>query len=782
MTNTQSNKNMNIARVTTSPTPWLAAIRVMMTNVKDRVTKTLFEEKMTAAVKEKDTNKLTTLINDLGVFINQKNAERVAKKAEKPESKIANKIYKMTPTFDQAVIDFLLMLCDDLGKIPNIDEYYVPDIDKPKKKYKTGRGGGGASDSDSDSDDDDDDRKINTIVKKDMVLCSAGTQSCKSTFMKCSAVKSMIDGFTPVIVLRNISGDAHQLSAHIDTLNKELTRYLDKHAVQKRRFQIEVIQGDKLDNVNTKSRLQNSLNGGTPCIVVCLANETQLERVIEATKDFEAKFDLFIDEVDGVDYGTLKNGELCGTASALKILKEMSHQTFGVTATPLDAIFSETELKSANQMRLTPPDDYRGLTDLLVKILPIDVSALNETATYKELLEHDKNLSRFLKMYAKTFPNWSPRAGKLVPNICLIKNTRLISNQIALAQGINKEYPRQFATLVYNGSGVMMYYHGMPETVTICEKQLKRNEFGDIPIADAIQYFYDNGGVFKFSHIIIISGDLAGRSISFVSKNFVWHTTDMYYTPSKTTAIPEMIHGAGRLCGRNKNGSHLHLYVTEKVAQALFSGYNFTNEIIARALAAPLREMDEECSFAKSLKSVMMNKRKMPIGRDITTKVKVLKKDFNLTSRVNDGGKDIKEYKYLTEEEYEAKMKKEAVEDESVGVDGVAEVSDDEVEVEFDNVEFDNVEFDRLTGEKGMFEKWANDDTKIATFMQNLDPEKVYTKQEMKEFAKEKGITNIGQLENVKIGTNGFGTIMKKNKNGTYQLYPLLVKSFKKHF
>ena len=776
MTNTQSNKNMNIARVTTSPTPWLAAIRVMMTNVKDRVTKTLFEEKMTAAVKEKDTNKLTTLINDLGVFINQKNAERVAKKAEKPESKIANKIYKMTPTFDQAVIDFLLMLCDDLGKIPNIDEYYVPDIDKPKKKYKTGRGGGGASD--SDSDDDDDDRKINTIVKKDMVLCSAGTQSCKSTFMKCSAVKSMIDGFTPVIVLRNISGDAHQLSAHIDTLNKELTRYLDKHAVQKRRFQIEVIQGDKLDNVNTKSRLQNSLNGGTPCIVVCLANETQLERVIEATKDFEAKFDLFIDEVDGVDYGTLKNGELCGTASALKILKEMSHQTFGVTATPLDAIFSETELKSANQMRLTPPDDYRGLTDLLVKILPIDVSALNETATYKELLEHDKNLSRFLKMYAKTFPNWSPRAGKLVPNICLIKNTRLISNQIALAQGINKEYPRQFATLVYNGSGVMMYYYGMPETVTICEKQLKRNEFGDIPIADAIQYFYDNGGVFKFSHIIIISGDLAGRSISFVSKNFVWHTTDMYYTPSKTTAIPEMIHGAGRLCGRNKNGSHLHLYVTEKVAQALFSGYNFTNEIIARALAAPLREMDEECSFAKSLKSVMMNKRKMPIGRDITTKVKVLKKDFNLTSRVNDGGKDIKEYKYLTEEEYEAKMKKEAADGVGrVGVDrvdgvGVAEVSDDEVE-------FDNVEFDRLTGEKGMFAKWAKDDTKIATFMQNLDPTKEYTKDEIKELGLD--VANLITSRDAKKH-NGSGEIMKKNKNGTYQLYPSLVKSFNKYF
>ena len=696
MTNTQSNKNMNIARVTTSPTPWLAAIRVMMTNVKDRVTKTLFEEKMTAAVKEKDTNKLTTLINDLGVFINKKNEERIAKKAETPETKIANKTYKMPPSFDQAVRDFLLMLCQDLGKIPDIDDYYTDvDVGKPDDSEKPpGRGGGWKPSSDSDSDSDsDDDRKINTIVKQDMVLCSADPQSCKSTFTMCSAIKSMMTGFIPFIVLRNISGDAHQLSARIDTLNKELTRYLDKHSVQKRRFQIEVIQGNKLDNVNTKSRLQNSLNGGIPCIVVCLANETQLERVIEATKDFEAKFDLFIDEVDGVDYGTLKNGELCGTASALKILKKMSHQTFGVTATPLDAIFSETELKSVNQMRLTKPDDYRGLSDILVKILPIDVSALNETSTYKQLLEHDKNLTRFLKMYSKTFPIWSPKAGKFVPNICLIKNTRLISNQIALAQGINKEYPRQFATLVYNGSGVMMYYHGMPETVTICEKQLKRNEFGDIAIADALQYFYDNGGVFKFSHIIIISGDLAGRSISFVSKNFVWHTTDMYYTPSKSTSIPEMIQSAGRLCGRNKNGSHLHLYVTEQVALALFSGYNFTNEIIARALAAPLREMDEECSFAKSLKSVMMNKRKMPIGRDITTKVKVLKKDFNLTNRVNDGGKDIKEYKYLTEEEYEAKMKKEAAEEaveeaaeEAADGVGVAEVSDDEIEKQQGNM------------------------------------------------------------------------------------------------
>jgi hypothetical protein len=44
------------------------------------------------------------------------------------------------------------------------------------------------------------------------------------------------------------------------------------------------------------------------------------------------------------------------------------------------------------------------------------------------------------------------------------------------------------------------------------------------------------------------------------------------------------------------------------------------------------------------------------------------------------------------------------------------------------------------------------------------------------------GIQEIIHLTKSKVGnTNGFGTIMRKS-NETYQLYPSLVESFKKHF
>ena len=90
------------------------------------------------------------------------------------------------------------------------------------------------------------------------------------------------------------------------------------------------------------------------------------------------------------------------------------------------------------------------------------------------------------------------------------------------------------------------------------------------------------------------------------------------------------------------------------------------------------------------------------------------------------------------------------------------------------------VEFDRLTTK--MFAKWTKDDTKIAKFMKNLDPKKEYTKQEFKQAALSVGIQEIIHLTKSKVGnTNGFGTIMRKS-NETYQLYPSLVESFKKHF
>ena len=107
-------------------------------------------------------------------------------------------------------------------------------------------------------------------------------------------------------------------------------------------------------------------------------------------------------------------------------------------------------------------------------------------------------------------------------------------------------------------------------------------------------------------------------------------------------------------------------------------------------------------------------------------------------------------------------------------VDGVAEVSDDEVETELPKEEFV-----RLVG---MFQKWSNDDTKIGMFMRNLNPSKIYTKEEIKNSCNMYGINRVRQLM-VHNGAVGHGNIIKKHQDEEkYQLYPELVQEFKKYF
>jgi len=87
------------------------------------------------------------------------------------------------------------------------------------------------------------------------------------------------------------------------------------------------------------------------------------------------------------------------------------------------------------------------------------------------------------------------------------------------------------------------------------------------------------------------------------------------------------------------------------VATALWNGLNFTNEVINRAIASPLLDAaGEEKSFADSIKNIPMLKTKLPEKRDLTNKVKVNKRDFNLVSK-NDGGESLESYKFELVEE-----------------------------------------------------------------------------------------------------------------------------------
>ena len=462
-----------------------------------------------------------------------------------------------------------------------------------------------------------------------MLTIKGDTQVGKEKFTVMTAILHIFKGIIPVIITRNITGDADKLERGV----KNYFTLLENHMKENNKtlpFNLSCIKSNKL-----KKELK------TIPLVICLGNSTQLKYVYDFIKETKKRVLLLIDEIDNVDYGD------CDTAKIIADIDSISYQKIGISATVMDVVFCEDSLKSKNILVLSKPNDYRGLTDITVKLLETDPNTrgLNSIVTsYKEIRESDLNFVPFLEEFSSSKPDYAFILNKYIPNICLIKNTRINANQDIIFDEIVNKYSKKIVTIVYNGNGIKMYYFGM-EKVKINNKNIFPKEYSDIDITSSLQFLKDNGDVEKFPRIIIIAGDYASRCTSFVSRDYEWHLTDMYYNPAASTPISEQIQNVGRLSGRNKNKSHLHLYCTKKVANALFYGYHFCNEIIDRAKETPLISDGNEVKFSESVKSIQMNKKKFPVGRKLCAKAYINRRDFNLVNN-DDGGKNIEEYKY----------------------------------------------------------------------------------------------------------------------------------------
>lgn len=99
---------------------------------------------------------------------------------------------------------------------------------------------------------------------------------------------------------------------------------------------------------------------------------------------------------------------------------------------------------------------------------------------------------------------------------------------------------------------------------------------------------------------------------------------------------------------------------------------------------------------------------------------------------------------------------------------------------------------DRLTEYEVMemqerFIKWYYDNTdyKISQFMRDIDPLKIYTKNDILHIFSKYNIHH-GNWNNlfrfVQGNTNGYGKIFRNNQNDTYQLYPQLINIYRQIF
>lgn len=143
----------------------------------------------------------------------------------------------------------------------------------------------------------------------------------------------------------------------------------------------------------------------------------------------------------------------------------------------------------------------------------------------------------------------------------LIKNDKIKRDQKNMFESLieNAEIRKKWLLIVWNGDGLILR---TPWGITTVNK--------NISINDALQNIKEDVRMKTVKYIGIISGDLANRGISFVSKDYQWHLTHMILSASNSssgTALTQSL----RLCGCYNDDIPLEMFTSNEIVTELFA-------------------------------------------------------------------------------------------------------------------------------------------------------------------------------------------------------------------
>lgn len=390
-------------------------------------------------------------------------------------------------------------------------------------------------------------REIFTRLKGRYMTVKGHVQSGKTKFMICASTLFLICGYSVVIVLRNNKADQEQIHERLVLFEKEMNKAISS---SKRTF-----------NVCRTSSQSVTVQQNKPRIYLTLGNGSSTLKMLKGLTDQANTgkgITLFIDEVDFVDScdGTRKS-------EVIPLLKEHSHCIFGVSATIMDPLGKENVYPD-DVILLSISPHYKGIPSIqVVEIDNSDVSAVYTGKTTDNLFETDEGLMDFAKMFSGQKP-FTFANGVVHPHICLVNICRTKGPTVEAQARLARKFP-DMMIVVYNGDGITYAYK---KEMVECKGtissmlQMVKEKFEKTP-----------------PNILIFSGDLAGRGISFTSSDFKWHLTSMRLLVANQCDEPELIQRV-RLCGIYYDDVPLTLYSTSEILCDIKKAYFRQEEII----------------------------------------------------------------------------------------------------------------------------------------------------------------------------------------------------------
>lgn len=539
-----------------------------------------------------------------------------------------------------------------------------------------------------------------------------------------------------IVVLRDYTSDADQFLFNfklrfLEAIREEIGSIETTEDIVPVRYAGDLIRPRK-GSLLDPTGIRVAMNEGYGSVIVALANQSQLMSLNEIldTVDEEPPT-LFIDEVDDILYST------GGCGDQMKRLTERSNYVIGVSATVFDPLHDHRFIGS-RVFLLDPPENYKGVDRFITKT----IEPLQSNEEYTTRLNKDMDLVRVLDSCRNT----TIQSGNTDhPLILLLKNERVISDQMTLLGDIQTMYGIDYVVIVHNGKNTTLLAPRLRhsnQTVrlpTSHKKPIRIEEngvyvFNKAQIQDVLQLLKNKGGARMFPRIVIISHDIIGRGINITSRDFGWHLTHMFYRPSKTATIPMFLQSM-RLAGISEDNIPRYLFAEEKVITDIMVGHRLQQEVVERIR----KNATEEEPTTTILEREFFHPKKIPKRSLFLPKTRRNKKFLPKIDATQDKGWTIEEF-----------------------IRPLAITTQHSYTIHQDCLPLINeLEFNRLVNPiNGMFTKWANpiSSTVISTFMrEGFDPTKIYLKRDFKKLCREFKI----HLHH--ISTPGYG--QRSNKN-----------------
>ena len=387
-----------------------------------------------------------------------------------------------------------------------------------------------------------------TSLKGRYMTVKGHVQSGKTNFMISASSLFLLAGYSVVIVLRNNKADQEQIHERLILFEKEMNKAM---SASTHTFKVCRTSSQAVTVQQNKPRIYLTLGNGSSTMKM-------LKGLAEA--DAGKGIALFIDEVDFVDScdGTRKS-------EVIPLLKKHSHCIFGVSATVMDPLGKENVYPD-DIILLSVSPHYKGIPSIqVVEIDKSDVSAVYTGKTTDNLFETDEGLMDFAKMFSGQKP-FTFANGVVHPHICLVNICRTKGPTVEAQAKLARKFS-DMVVIVYNGDGIMYAY------------KKETNEYKGT-ISSMLQMLKDKFESEKvIPNILIFSGDLAGRGISFTSLDFKWHLTSMRLLVANNCDEPELIQRV-RLCGVYNDDVPLTLYSTSAILCDIKKAYFRQEEII----------------------------------------------------------------------------------------------------------------------------------------------------------------------------------------------------------